>query len=163
MPPIKKRLTDLEDLLERYYEKLAEHEQELSISASPNVRNEANQRINREIMPSIRKYEAEYWSLLRPFANAREIAEPEAQTAIASIIQNAEIIQHYQMLDEVLQKVQELINKLNEPGTAATAKAEFALTVIPGILLYKFELDTENFLRQMFRPLMRLFGASAKK
>jgi phosphoenolpyruvate carboxylase len=160
---LKKRLAVLEDLLERQYDKLAEHEQELSITASPNVRNEAKQRIKGEIMPGIRKYEVEYWSLLRQFASESEIAEPEAQAAIATIVQDAEIIQPNQMPDEVLQKLQEILDKLNEPGTAAVAKAKFAVNLIPGILAYEFELDTENAIRQLFRPINQLFGTATKK
>lgn len=163
MLPLKQRLTDLEDLLELYYEKLAEHEQELSMTASPNVRNEAKQRIKREIMPNIRKYEAEYWSLLRQSANASDIAELESQSAISTVVQNYEIIQAKPMPDEVLQKLQEILDKLNEPGTAAAAKAKFAVNVIPGVLAYEFELDTENALRQAFAPIKQLFSASAKK
>ena len=163
MPPLNQRLANLEYLLEMDYEQLAEHEQELSMTASPKVRNEAKQRIKRDIMPRIRKNEVEYWSLLREFANRSEIVEPEAQTAIASIVQDAEIIQTKPMPDEVLQKLQEILNKLNEPGTAAAAKAKFAVNVIPGVLAYEFELDTETTLRQVFRPLKQLFGAAAKK
>lgn len=161
MLPLKQRLADLEYLLELDYEKLAEHEQELSMTASPNVRNEAKQRIKRDIMPRIRKNEVEYWCLLRQFANGSEIAEPEAQNAIATIVQDAEIIQAKPMPNEVLQKLQEILDKLNEPGTAA--KAKFAVNVIPGVLAYEFELDTENALRQAFRPLKQLFGTAAKK
>jgi hypothetical protein len=163
MPLLNQRLADLEDLLELYYAKLAVHEQELSITSNPSVSFEAQQRIKRNIMPHIRKYEAEYWSLLRQSANESEIAEPEAQTAIATIVQDAEIIQTKPMPDEVLQKLQEILNKLNEPGTAAAAKAKFAVNVIPGVLAYEFELDTETTLRQVFRPLKQLFGAAAKK
>lgn len=163
MLPLKQRLADLENLLELDYEKLAEHEQELSMTASPNVRNEAKQRIKRDIMPRIRKSEAEYWSLLRQFANGCEITELEAQNAIATIVQDAEIIQAKPMPGVVVQKLQEILDKLNEPGTAAAAKAKFAVNVIPGVLAYEFELDTENALRQVFRPLKQLFGTAAKK
>lgn len=163
MPPLKQRLVQLENLLEMDYEQLAEHEQELSMTASPKVRNEAKQRIKRDIMPRIRKNEAEYWSLLRQFASGSEIAEPEAQAAIATIVQDAEIIQAKPIPDEVLEKLQEILDKLNEPGTAAVAKAKFAVNVIPGILAYEFELDTENALRQAFREVKQLFGAAAKK
>lgn len=160
---LKQRLADLEDLLELDYEKLAEHKQELSVTASPNVRNEVKQRIKRDIMPRIRQNEANYWSLLRQFASGIEIAEAEAETAITTIVQDVEIIQAKPMPDEVLQKLQEILDKLNEPGTAAAAKAKFAVNVIPGVLAYEFELDTENTLRQVFHPLKQLFSIAAKK
>jgi hypothetical protein len=160
---LKQRLTNLEELLEMDYEKLFKNQKALSISASPNMHNEAEQTIKREIMPRIREHEAEYWSLLRQFANASEIAEPEAQIAIATIVQDAETIQAKPMPDQVLQKLQEILDKLNEPGTAASAKAKFAVNVVPGVLAYEFELDTESALRRVFHPLKQLFGAAAKK
>ena len=157
------RLAQLENLLELDYEKLVEHEEELSITSSPSSRNEARQRIKREIMPRIRKYEAEYWVLLNEIPSISGITEAEAQAAITTIIQEAEIIQNQPMPNEILQKLQEILNKLNEPGTAAAAKAKFALNLIPGIFAYEFELDTENALRRLFHPLKLLFAAPIKK
>jgi Sulfatase-modifying factor enzyme 1 len=57
------RLTDLESLLDLLYEKLGVFEQEIILSTSVAVQFELKQRIKREIMPSIRRYEAEYWEL----------------------------------------------------------------------------------------------------
>lgn len=164
MIQIAQRLIDLDELIKIEYEKLYKNEKALSIYASPSMQNEAEQIIKRDIMPRIRKYEAEYWSLLRQFANSgNEIAESDAQTAIAAIVQDAEIIQAKPMTNEVLQKLQEILDKLNEPGTAAAAKAKFAVNLIPGVLAYEFELDTENALRQALSPLKQLLGTSAKK
>ena len=57
------RLAGLEGLLELLYEKLGVFEQELIVTASTPAKFELKQRIKREIMPSIRQYEAEYWEL----------------------------------------------------------------------------------------------------
>lgn len=65
--------------------------------------------------------------------------------------------------DEVRQKLQEILDKLNEPGTAAAAKAKLALPLIPGIVAYEMELDTENTLRQIFQPIKRLYQEIRQK
>lgn len=55
------------------------------------------------------------------------------------------------------------MNKLDEPGTAAAAKAKFVINLIPGIFAYEFELDTENVLRRIFHPFKKQLGSVAKK
>jgi hypothetical protein len=57
------RLTDLQSNLNLLYEKLGVFEQELIVGSSTQAKFELNHRIKREIMPSIRRYEAEYWEL----------------------------------------------------------------------------------------------------
>ncbi len=59
----RQRLEDLEGLLELLYEKLGEFERELIVTASTPAKFELKQKIKREILPSIRRYEAEYWEL----------------------------------------------------------------------------------------------------
>ncbi|MFN9760271.1 MAG: hypothetical protein ACK59J_06780 [Pseudanabaena sp.] len=163
MLPIKQRLTDLECLLEMGYEKLAEHQKESLMTSSANVRYESQMRIKSEIKPLIREYEQEYWFLLKQFANESDFTESEAQTAIATVVQEVELIQVKQMPNEVLQKLQQILDKLNEPGIAADAKVKFTLNLIPGILAYEFEIDTENTLRRIFNPIKQLFAIEAKK
>jgi hypothetical protein len=65
------RLNDLKDILELLYEKLGEFERELIISSSKPANFELKQRIKPEILPDIRKYEAEYWELY-PLNNWQE-------------------------------------------------------------------------------------------
>jgi hypothetical protein len=163
MLQLKQRLIDLESLLELDYGKLNEFEYELSVTGSPNVRNEAKQRIKREIMPSLRKHEAEYWGLIRQFSQGCTITEIDAQAAITTVPQDIQRIQPHAMPSEVLELLQQILDKLNEPGTAAAAKAKFVVNLIPGVLAYEFELDTENALRRAFQPFKDVFGAAAKK
>ncbi|HEY9598434.1 MAG TPA: hypothetical protein V6D33_12265 [Cyanophyceae cyanobacterium] len=58
------RLNVLEDILEIQYEKLGDFQRELPINASTNQKFELKQRIKREILPDIRKYEVEYGQIL---------------------------------------------------------------------------------------------------
>ncbi|WP_333386904.1 hypothetical protein [Microcoleus sp. POL10_C6] len=59
--------------------------------------------------------------------------------------------------------LREIRDKLNEPGTPAAAKAKLALPLIPGILAYEVELDTENTLRKVLQPIKRLFRDPTQK
>ena len=54
------RLNDIKEILEILYEKLGYFQKELTI-ASQSANFELKQRIKREILPDIRKYETEYW------------------------------------------------------------------------------------------------------
>lgn len=60
----KQRLDVLEDILEIQYEKLGEFQKEIPINASTNQKFELKQRIKREILPEILKYEVEYGQIL---------------------------------------------------------------------------------------------------
>ncbi len=72
------RLDDLKDILELLYEKLGEFEKDLIINANTPAKFELKQRIKREILPSIRKYETEYWELYPQ--EAIIISDEEAET-----------------------------------------------------------------------------------
>ncbi len=155
---VRQRLVDLEYLLELDYENLSEHRVELSITSSPSMKNETKQRIKREIIPRIRKYELEYWSLLKQALGSSTVAtEIEAKRTVTDLAENIAVIQQYKIPDEVSQQLKLILDKLNEPETAATAKAKFIVSIIPGMLAYEFELDTESALRQAFQPLKKLF------
>jgi hypothetical protein len=66
--------------------------------------------------------------------------------------------------DEFIQLLREIRDRLNEQELPAAAKLKAALPLVPGILSYEVELDTESSLRRAFGPIRRLFrGAIEKK
>ena len=75
------RLNDLKDILELLYEKQGEFEKELVISSNKPSNFELKQRIKREILPSILKYETEYWELYPQ--NAIIVSDRDAETQLA--------------------------------------------------------------------------------
>ena len=77
------RLNDLKDILELLYEKLGEFEKELIISSSKPADFELKQRIKREILPDLRKYETEYWELYPQ--EAIVISDEEAETQLVKV------------------------------------------------------------------------------
>ena len=84
----RQRLADLEGLLELLYEKLSEFERELFITASPPAKFELKQRIKREVLPYIRRYEEEYWDLYP--TETIDISDEEAESQLAQVEQAVE-------------------------------------------------------------------------
>jgi hypothetical protein len=122
------------------------------------VAHESNPR-NPKLSAFVRVYETEY---LRQLAEKVHSYEPEEVDAEGAIFQvKAEVLRVIQNQPQVNAELRQLLveirDKLNEPGTTAAAKAKLALNLIPGILVYEFELDTENSLRRLRQPIVRLF------
>jgi hypothetical protein len=158
MPP-SRRLADLEKNLELRYETLGEVETDLAMTTNAFEKTAIKQRIREQVLPELRKYEAEYWQLLAQEARSCTVAEVDATNAIVEVeAQVVRVIESQPKLnDEVMELLLEIRDKLNEPGTPAAAKLKAALPLIPGILFYEFELDTENSLRTVLQPIKRLY------
>ncbi len=153
------KLAQLEKILVLLYEKLAALENHVLLSNEIFARSVIKQRIT-EILPEIRHCEVEYWQLLAQEARSYRLEEAEARNAIVEVVSEVELIENNPNLnhpDELMQLLQEITDKLNEPGISATAKAKFALPLIPGLLSYEMELDTESTLRRAFQPIRLLF------
>lgn len=164
MPP-SRRLTDLEELIEINYQKLAKFQKRLDRTSSIREEFDIEGDIPK-IRKTIRDYEVEYWQLLAQEARHCDVPEDDASLAIVEIVPEVEIIQSQpsaSYADEFMQLLREIRDKLNEPGTPAAAKAKFALSVIPGILSYEVELDTENSVRRVFQPIRQLFRREIEK
>lgn len=114
---------------------------------------------NPKLSAFVRVYEEEYLQQLAQKVNFYEPEEEEAKSAIIQVkAEVVRVIQNQPQVNaELMQLLVEIRDKLNEPGPTAAAKAKLALTLIPGILAYEFELDTERSLRRLRQPIVRLF------
>jgi hypothetical protein len=114
---------------------------------------------NPKLSAFVRVYEKEYLQQLAQKVNFYEPEEDDAKSAILQV--KAEVLQVLQnppqVNGELMRLLVEIRDKLNEPGPTAAAKAKLALNLIPGILVYEFELDTERSLRRLRQPIVRLF------
>jgi hypothetical protein len=114
---------------------------------------------NPKLSAFVRVYETEYLQQLAQRANSYELEEGDAENAIFQV--HAEVLRvinnQPHVNDELMRLLVEIRDKLNEPGPTAAAKAKLALNLIPGILVYEFEVDTENSLRRLRQPIVRLF------
>ncbi len=151
------RLADLKELLELLYEKLGEFERELIVTSSTNAKFELKQRIKREILPNIRRYEREYWELYP--REAIVISDEEAETQLAKVEQAVESIERIPPAEyppELLPLLQDIRAKLEDLDKAASAKLKVALPLIPAITSYELEMDTEGFMYKTWKAIKKL-------
>ena len=153
----RQRLAHLKNLLELLYEKLGEFEQELIITANIPAKFELKQKIKREILPDIRRYEAEYWELY-PIETII-ISNEEAETQLAEVekaVQSIERIPQTKYPLELIPLLQDIRSKLNEGDKAASAKLKVTLPLIPLLASYELEMDTEGVMYKTWNAIKRL-------
>jgi hypothetical protein len=153
-----RRLAYLEETLELWYEHLGEAEKALPMAFGFKEKTAIKQNIRVEILPAIRMYEKEYWSILAKDAPDCKVDEVAASHAIVKVVQEVELIQRQpnQYPDDLMRKLQEILDKLNEPQTPAAARLIAALPLIPGILSCEIELDTEISLKRVFGGIKKI-------
>lgn len=163
MPP-SRRLADLEETLDSLYDTLGNVQKRLDTANDIFEKDSIEKRIRRELLPTIREREAEYWQLLAQEANSLGIDDVDASNAVVEVVQIIETVQQNSTDDRVVQLLTKILNKLNEPGTPAAAKLKATFPLLPFFLSYEIELDTEGLLRRMFPTFRRLLkGAKNEK
>lgn len=153
----RQRLADLEDILKILYEQLGEFEQELIISSSKPAKFELKQRIKREILPNIRRYEAEYWELYPK--EAIIISDEEAASQLVKVEQAVESIDRISLTfypPELIPLLQDIRAELEEQNKAASAKLKVVLPLIPMIASYELEIETEGLMYKTWESIKRL-------
>ncbi len=152
----RQRLADIKEILEVLYEKLGEFQKELVSSASPPIKFELKHKIKREILPDIRRYEAEYWELY-PIETII-ISNEEAETQLAKVeqaVESMELTQTEYPL-ELIPLLQDIRSKLDEGDKAASAKLKVTLPLIPLLASYELEMDTEGVMYKTWKAIKRL-------
>lgn len=145
------RLEPLAKNLELLYEKLADFEQDLILSYSTDQKFSLKQRIKREILPEIQKYEAEYWELMTQDAvfvyDEDEQAAEESLKDVEASVKEVEVTPS--LPEEVVELLKQIRDILNTPKKGASAKLKLALPLIPSILSYDIEIDTSKKLHKV--------------
>jgi tetratricopeptide (TPR) repeat protein len=153
------RLSHLQNLIEGYYAQLEGKENTLlTIAGEERVRLKIQ---IREFKKEIAEVEREYWVYWGVKGGSQlEIGDAEAESI------NAEIVAEVQMLafNPSVQQHQELVKllddikvELNQP-TPAAGKLKAVIPILPGILSYEMDLDTEGLLRRIF-PMFAKLGS----
>ena len=158
------RLSQMEKNLELLQEQLGGKEETL-IRSPQEDKIRIKQQI-RELRKEIREQEENYWQVLAQQTKTVEIPEQEAEIIVAKIVEEVGQIEvQGQYPDEVLQILQEIRDKLNQPGPTAAAKLKGVISSIPPFvgISYEAELDTENFLQQHFPTFRKWAKVLAKK
>jgi hypothetical protein len=158
------RLSDIEENLELLQEQLVGKQKALNL-APQEEKIRIKQQI-RELRKEIREQEEEYWQVLAQQTKTVEIPEQEAEIIVAEIVEEVGQIEvQRQYPDEVVQILQEIRDKLNQPGSTAAAKLKGVMSPIPPFvgIAYEVELDTEKFLQRHFPTFQEWAKVLAKK
>ena len=158
------RLSDMEENLEDMQEQLVGKVKALNF-APQEEKIRIKQQI-RELRKEIREQEENYWQVIAQQTKTVEIPEQEAEVIVAEIVEEVGQIEvQRQYPDEVVQILQEIRDKLNQPGPTAAAKLKGVISSIPPFvgISYEAELDTENFLQQHFPTFREWAKVLAKK
>jgi septal ring factor EnvC (AmiA/AmiB activator) len=106
-----------------------------------------------ELRKKIRNFEQEKWELIAQITSNSDIANDEAEAVVAELVAEGEAIATNPPDDAlVLELLQKILGKLNEPDKPAAAKLKGAISALPPFvsLTYEAELDTENTVRKYF-------------
>jgi hypothetical protein len=155
------RLSSLTNNLDLLYKKLGEFEEELIISCSIDQKFAIRQKIEKKIIPDIRKYEQEYWKIYP--IDAIIISEEEATTELTQVQQAIDKIQYSNggnYPQKFLDLLEDIQTKLNDLDKVAAAKLKVVLPLIPMIASYELEIDTESLI---YKTLESIRGLVKKK
>jgi len=150
----KNRLNEIESHLELLYEQRRDKEEAI-IVAPRGDKTILRQQLRLEILKPIRDYEQEYWQIVANQSNLAEIPEAEAEVVIAEFVEGVGQLQGENA--EVIEYLQKILAKVEEPGPTAAAKLKAVVSSIPPFIgiSYEAELDTENFLNRYFPTFMK--------
>lgn len=156
------RIRDLEELLEIEYAKVNDFQKELAITASAAAKFELRQRLKRDVLPDIRKHEVEYAELLAESTNVASVPAEQAEATTAELAHAVEYVKSLpdpNRPEEITRLLADIRRKLDDPGKVAAAKLKVTLPIIPLIVSYEMEMDTEGVLASVWRRMKSLFGA----
>lgn len=103
----------------------------------------------------LRDFEQEKWELI---AQITDIAIDEAEAVVADLVAEGEVIATNPPDDVlVLDLLQKILGKLNEPDKNAAAKLKGAISLFPPFVsvICEAEMDTENTVRKYFPTFSR--------
>ncbi|MCA2630651.1 MULTISPECIES: hypothetical protein [unclassified Microcystis] len=150
----KNRLNEIESHLKLLYEQRREKEEAIIVAARGD-KTILKQQLRLEILKPIRDYEQEYWQIIAGQSNLVQISEADAEVVIAEFVEGVGQLREENA--EVIEYLQKILAKVEEPGPTAAAKLKAVVSSIPPFvgISYEAELDTENFLNRYFPTFMK--------
>lgn len=158
-------LNHIERQLDLLQEQRRALEEEMTLSTSAMEKIRLKQQVREQLLPKIRGFEQQLADFLVNRVSESEIAIQDAEVIEGEIVTAIEAIERLPVqnrADEAMQLLREIHLKLNEPGKTAAGKLKVALPLLPTIVSYEMELDTESALVTAWRKLVGLFKRSAR-
>jgi len=150
-------LEQLEDDIKLLRDQLAGKRRTL-VTIAPEEQVRIEQQIA-ELRKKIRNFEQEKWELIAQITSNSDIPNDEAEAVVAELVAEGEAIAANPPDDAlVLELLQKILGKLNEPDKNAAAKLKGAISLLPPFvsLTYEAELDTESTVQKYLPTFSRL-------
>lgn len=151
------RLSHLQSEVKGYYEQLAGKEKAKRLARLEDK--ELIQQQIDELKKELGSVEREYWLRWRMEIAGLAIPEADAEAVATGMLQEVEILEfepQVQRNTELMQVLQQIKAELSKPGTPAAGKLKAAIPLLPGVISYEMELDTEGLLRRAFPTFCKL-------
>jgi hypothetical protein len=149
------RLATIQNNLTMLYEQLAGKEQaRLLAEEAEKVR--IQQQISL-LWKDIRRYEHDYTMTLSQQVKRQALPEPIAETITAELVDELEILTPLAQGDEIKPLLQQILAELQKPGSPASAKLKVAIPLIPNIVTYELEGDTESVVKRLFPTFVKAY------
>lgn len=145
------RLSHLQSEVKGYYKQLAGREKAKRLARFEDK--ELIQQQIDELKQELGGVEREYWKRWEMEIVGLTIPEADAETLATGMLQEVEILEiepQVQGNAELMRVLHEIKAELSKPGTPAAGKLKAAIPLLPGVISYEMELDTEGLLRRVF-------------
>jgi sulfur relay (sulfurtransferase) DsrF/TusC family protein len=154
------RLADIQASLTDLYEQLAGEERAWRL-AEEAEKTRLQQKV-RLTWQRIREYDREYVLTLSQQVKRQDLPEAVAEIVTAEIVDAVEILEPLEKRDEVKVLLQQILTELQKPGTPASAKLKVAIPIIPNVVSYEIEGDTESVVRRLFPTFVKVYEGLKK-
>jgi hypothetical protein len=148
---ISDRLSHLQSEVKGYYDQLAGKEKAKRLAEdAQKVR--IQQQID-ELKQELGSVERDYWLRWRAEIAGLTIPEADAEIVVNQWVGEVEILEFepaVQSNAELMKVLQQIKAELSKPGIPAAGKLKAAIPLLPGLISYEMELDTEGLLRRVF-------------
>jgi len=154
---ISDRLSHLQSQVQGYYKQLACKE-EAKRTARPEDKELLQQQID-VLKKELGSVERDYWTRWRAEIRGLTIPEAEAEIVASQLVGEVEFLEiepAVQSNAELMKVLQEIKAELSKPGIPAAGKLKAAIPLLPGLISYEMELDTEGLLRRVFPTFCNL-------
>lgn len=143
------------------YEQLAGEERAFRL-AEESEKTRIQQKI-RLTWTRIRECDREYVQRLSQQVKRQDVPEPIAEIVVAELVDEIEVLEPIEKRDDVRVLLQQVLVELQKPGTPAAAKLKVAIPIIPNIVTYEIEGDTESVVRQLFPTFVKIYQVITSK
>lgn len=153
-------LQNLDKNIQRLKEQLA-GKRDILVIIGPEEEVRIKQQIE-DLRRKIRDFEREKWDLIA--SDSQEASFPDAEVMVAEIITEVTAITTEPPPElasaQILESLNQILAKLNQPERSAAAKLKAAISTIPPFvsLTYEAELDTESTFKRYFPTFNRVIA-----